>query len=138
MSHAICLKIDKIGVFFAVKIKNCPKMKFLVKYSFDVQFSIKLAFIRYVTWHISENHPNLHFLALKKSKSQKMTQNQIFGQIFFCCWIIHKISFHLICHMTYIWKSPKIAFLGFKKIKKSKTGPKWHFWSNIFLLLNSP
>ena len=57
----------------------------------------------------------LAFLAFFK-KTQKMTQNHIFGKLFFHSSIRNKITFHLICHMIHVEKSENLTFLVLKKL----------------------
>ena len=78
------------------------KKTFLAKFSFSVHFSIKLSFIWYVTWYMSENHPNRWYLVLKNLKKLKKNWKKKFRNFSFLIEIIYPKSCPTICLMSWL------------------------------------
>ena len=68
---------------------------------------------------------------------KKMKKN-IFGEIFFFSSIHYKISFHLICHMVHVIKSPKLAILVLKTFFSLKKLKKKNFEKSKKVVLDIP
>ena len=111
--HLICRKLYiwkclKTAIFGFLGVFGLKKAR-ISKNIYITEIVIKLPFIWYVTCHISQNVLKLPYFGFWGPFGLKKGQN---FQKRLHYWNRLKITFHLICHIPYIWKCFKTAIFG--------------------------